>query len=170
METKAIIEKFMTAYETQNSEYVFSLNSDFDGELEDKNYDDENSCEMDFYSLYGKKSSVYFLYQEVDTPEMPKLIFNRFCYADCDYDSDIGHSTHKEIPRGLYKVIRIKPVSEDELYVMRRILFDEYLIDTKRLMSYFVREVKEIEEFYVETFQKLFVNDSIEKIKEIVKV
>jgi hypothetical protein len=171
MESTSIIEKFMAEYTARKREHIFSLNSDFDGELKDKNHDDEKSFEIDFFSLYGKKTAIYSLCEEINNSQRPKLIFNHFKYQDCDYDSDdVYTNVHKDIPTGFFNTIRIKPVSEDELYIMRRRLFDEYIIDTKRFLSEFVYDVKKIEEFYVRTFKETFPNDSIEKIREIVEV
>jgi hypothetical protein len=170
MESTGVIEKFMTEYMTRKRERIFSLSSDFDGELKDINYGDK-SIEIDFFSLYGKKTAVYFLCEEIDNLQRPKLIFNHFRYQDCDYDSDdVYTNVHKDIPSGFFNTIRIKPVSEDELYIMRRILFDEYIIDTKRYIYDYLYNVKEIEEFYVDTFKKAFPKDSIKKIREIVEV
>ncbi|MDR0918094.1 MAG: hypothetical protein LBM93_02430 [Oscillospiraceae bacterium] len=131
MGTKAIIENFMTAYETQNSEYIFSLNSDFDGKLSKDNknkyakIEENKECfiEIDFQSLYKKISPVYFL------EKMSRLSDPPLSYAVYQgYDSDNErYISNRHIPLSVYPIARIIPVSEDEIDRMKEKIRPIYL-------------------------------------------
>ncbi|MDR0917651.1 MAG: hypothetical protein LBM93_00130 [Oscillospiraceae bacterium] len=162
-----INEKFMTEYMTRKRERIFSCNSDFDGELTDKNYDDK-SDEMDFHSVYGKKTAVYCLREE--TRGFDRTCPSRaFIYKDFDFKSSDYNSIHKDIQVNLVDIVRIKPVSEDELRQMRMLLFECFSMFLKKRIKEYKDLTKGIEEFHIGVFKDLFVDDTVDNIKNYVE-